>query len=207
MQINGKQEETIEGLISNFESNNIESQYSAHVLVNKFGLLAIPALNNALTNQNTYIKYWAAISLALLGNNHVIDYLIEALLTKQTLLCREAARAVGKLKEKRGIGALTLLLDHPRKTVRRTAVEVLDRIQDEQAMEGFKKALMDTDYAVKLAAIRGLSNLKSREAISILTEMLELCNLEDTHEENSLIIEAITKSLKNITDNTKKYEI
>ena len=89
-----------------------------------------------------------------------IDGLIRAALQHEDLsVRRDAASALGEIKDEKAINLLINFLGHNDKNVRKRAVRILGEIKDEKALRSLTNALEDKNKYVRKEAIKAVNKL------------------------------------------------
>ena len=96
----------------------------------KIGKPAVPALIEALKNEDSEVRWEAAIVLRKAGDKSAVPALTEALKDKDSEVRRKAAYALGWIGDKSAIPALTEALKDKDSLVRMYATQALRTIRD-----------------------------------------------------------------------------
>ncbi len=128
----------------------------------KMGSAAVEPLVDALHDESSHVREFAADVLGEIQDKRAIRPLIQVLQSDSSSIVRQvAASALGKLGSGESIEALIAALQDPNKFVRRAAVEALGQIGDEQAIEPLHRLLNDEEE-VRSAANDSLAKIKQR---------------------------------------------
>ena len=122
---------------------------------------AVPALLDVLQRSKTDSqRYWAVRILGGSTESETVDPLIVALQDRSEKVRAEAARSLGRLKERAAIHPLTdTLLRDPLASVREEAARALGEIGDEQALEALKQALGELPYEIRAGALTAMEKM------------------------------------------------
>lgn len=109
--------------------------------------------------------------------------------------------ALGMLKDKSAVPAITKFLDHPAARVRSVAVVALGEIGERSAVEKLKNGLNDNEPNVQWGTAISLAHLGDNSGAPVLKKMLDRSYLSqlpevDRDEQNQLILEAIKAAKK-----------
>ncbi|RCK80688.1 MAG: hypothetical protein OZSIB_3001 [Candidatus Ozemobacter sibiricus] len=165
-------------------------------------------LITGLRDDNEWVRTYAAISLGRIGDPRAIIPLIRGLSDRNSevhrnivkafqnlgpkvfdtlkdcvesddrMLRRNAAIALGELREERGIDLLIILLEDPEEKVRQAAAEALGVFPGLKAQSVLAGALNDRSYHVRTAALTALGAHGRVESIQILMDHLNRCKDE-----------------------------
>lgn len=134
---------------------------------------AIPALLEALKDENSHIRWSAVRALSAIEGNKVVPGLLAALRDEEMTVIDAAAEALGRI----GKGAqpgLIRALNERRPEVRGAAVEALGRLGNSKAVRPLRKLLNDrarsaiTGRRISELAAEALERIGSKEALAAL---------------------------------------
>jgi HEAT repeat protein len=106
----------------------------------------------------------AANALAKIGN-HSVGHLITALKDESPIARRNAAMALGKIKDTSAVNPLIASLKDDNPIVRRNAARALGEINDSSAVEPLTAALKDNSPIVRRNAALALKEMGSSETV------------------------------------------
>jgi HEAT repeat protein len=134
-------------------------QAAARVLGQIGDRQAIPALIQALQDEDRDVRQAAAEALGQIGDPQAIPALIQALQDEDRDVRQAAAEALGQIGDPQAIPALIQALQDKEGWVRRAAAQALGEIGDRQAIPDLIQALQDEDSDVRQAAAWALLKL------------------------------------------------
>lgn len=164
-------EAALEPLIVALSDENPELRQCAAMALGELGLgRAVPALARALRDRDRAVQWFAAASLAKLGEPAVKTLLAELRSDDEDAVVG-ATIALGRMREPRAVGPLLELLSSRDLYVREQAIEALVAI-GEPSVGPLVKKLGSDDPAVKKGAIVALGRLRNAEAAAALVKLL-----------------------------------
>jgi len=124
---------------------------------------AVPALIRALSDPDVNVRHAAAASLGQMGAPEAVPRLIEAL-RSEPWLQYPAIHALGEIGDPRAAPALLELLED--ELLRAPALEALGRVAGREALARITAHLLDSDPALRNAAIRAVVEIEQRATAS-----------------------------------------
>ena len=113
-----------------------------------------------------------------LGRAHP-QKLVELVGADDDMIALGAARIAGQMALTSAAPSIASLMTRPNANVRRAAVDALVAIKSGAALEALQNALEDADRDVRVAAARGLSNLRYQPARARLEAVLQGARMRD----------------------------
>jgi HEAT repeat protein len=127
----------------------------------------------AARDTNIQVRLRATEHLGYLGEA-AVDPLLEALEDRDSNVCAAAAKALGRIKDRRATSVLVRALRHASPSVRLSTVDALGEIGDETGAQGLCTALGDENATVRNSASDALARHFAPDAIlELLTPILE----------------------------------
>jgi HEAT repeat protein len=134
----------------------------------KIGLPAVPALMEALKDENGDVRYAAALALGKIGDPQAVPALIEALKDKEgdARVIAIVAKALAKIGDPQAIPALLEALNDEKRRARRVMSAPLEEIGDPQeVLPDLLEVLEDRDKNVRWVAAEALGKVGDRQAL------------------------------------------
>jgi HEAT repeat protein len=128
----------------------------------------IESLIHALKSDQWKTRSMAANTLALIGDERMVEPLIEASKDINSQGLSEVATALGVFPNPEATASLILLLNSGDSDVRGRAVSSLGNLHDPRALNRMVDLLNDPSKSVRLDAIAALGQMESREAVIAL---------------------------------------
>src|SRR2546430_12075464 len=130
----------------------------------------VPALLEALRDDDWAVREQAAEALGSLKNERAIDPLIATLKDRDGAVRQAAVLALEKLRDPRAVdGLIEALLDQ---TVREEAARALKKIPDPRAVDGLLRGLASGNWIVKRPPAEGSGLIGDKRALDGLREAL-----------------------------------
>ncbi len=107
-----------------------------------------------------------------LTTSAIVSALIRALKDEDATLSRQAALALGKLRETRAVGALVRCLSDERAMVRENAAWALGLVGGKKAGQALRGLLKDPDRDVRREAVLSLGRMKQKVSVQALIAVL-----------------------------------
>lgn len=108
------------------------------------------------------------------------DKLIELIRSDDDVIAVGASRLAGQMVLGQSAASIVTLLHRRAASTRKAAVDALVHIRSGVAMEGLQSALEDDDREVRIAAARGLGNLRYQPARARLEDLIQGNRLRDS---------------------------
>jgi hypothetical protein len=137
------------------------------------GMPAVPALLDALKNQDPSVRSGAASALGNIGDPQVIPALLDALKDQDGSVRSEAVNALGFIRDPQVIPALLEALKDQDGSVRSGAASALGYTGDPQVIPALLDALKDQDGSVRSGAARSLGYIGDPQVIPALLDALK----------------------------------
>jgi len=136
---------------------------------------AVDILIDILKFPKKRLRALAAMELGRIGRGaqRAVIPLITAIKDESGGVRRNAAKALGKIKDERSVLPLIEALRDHDSSVRAAASTSLGLLKDERAVEPLIRVINDTDYQVRINSIKVLGWFKDRRAIEPLAGVLE----------------------------------
>ena len=165
-------EEAIGPLLSELRHrDDLASPRIAELLV-AFGSQAVPPLVDALADESSNARVWAAQILGRIGDPAACQPLLPRLRDPSERVRISAAEALGRLKARSAVMDLAqVALRDPVPPVRAEAARALGAIGDEVVLDHLVLALGDTDYWTRLRAVEAIELLRPKD-IGVLERAL-----------------------------------
>ena len=138
-------------------------------------LRIVSALVKAMDDEQSSVRWAAAHALGQIRDPDTIPALIQALRRNQNYVKRSISDALRHTVSHQSVSHILKALNDPDVNVRRTAVEILGRLgeEDVKVVPALLNCLQDADHTVRRDAIEALGQLRSTEAVPALIELLE----------------------------------
>jgi HEAT repeat protein len=146
------------------------------------GSEAIPALIEALADEDTNTRSKAAEALAKIGHP-ASDKLIQALADERGFVRNWAAWVLGKMEEAQAVNALISALADDYDSVRENAAWALGQIRDPRAVEALVTAMMDEYANVRQYAVSALAEMAHPETLQPL--LVAIQDMDPTVRQNA----------------------
>lgn len=150
-------------------SGDLVKENSIYVL-GEIGAEAKQLSRNTLRNMDQLRNMNALCDPSVLTKS--IDCLISETLNKETWVRGNAAEALGKIGDARGVEALIACLKDKEEIVRYSSSEALGAISDKCATQALIGLLDDVGWGVRLSAVRALGRIEDSQAIPALKKSL-----------------------------------
>ncbi|NET34194.1 MAG: TIR domain-containing protein, partial [Cyanothece sp. SIO1E1] len=134
---------------------------------------AIPALLQALKDENSDVRRSATEGLGQLRSEAAIPALLQALKDENSDVRRSATEGLEQLRSEAAIPALLQALKDENSDVRRSATEGLGQLRSEAAIPALLQALKDENSDVRRSAAEGLGQLQSEAMILGLLQAMK----------------------------------
>ncbi|MCB9748112.1 MAG: HEAT repeat domain-containing protein [Candidatus Omnitrophica bacterium] len=158
------------------------------------------------------VRQYLALAMGRTGNRIYTNPLIKALEKEREENIPFLLYALGMIKNKTSLPALTPFSTHPNARIRSIAVVAIGNLEAKESENILEKALNDSEVNVQWGAAIGLANIFNDSGEEILLNLMDRNYLEnfkevDQQEENHLIIESLKAGSKlNIPTINKKIE-
>ena len=119
-----------DALVSQLNDIYIFSELSE--TLRKMGKFSVRSLNNALTNENSYVRWRAAQVLGMIGDSNAVEPLIAALRDKDSVVSWAAAEALGEIRDVRAVEPLIVVLKNQDSFLSTHATMALGKIGDKR---------------------------------------------------------------------------
>ncbi len=160
------------------------------------------------------ITHYAIQALVTVGNDLVIDGLIQALADPEAEKAVAAAKALGQIRSQRTVQPLREALQHPDGDVRAIAAIALGKIGDPSALEPLIHQLRDVHWHARTGAAEALSKMADEHALEPLVTAFYQCDLDSEELFPCFIVQALGRintqesieALLNILTDGRLYE-
>lgn len=153
---------------------------------------SVPVLGLCLSDPQPGVQEAASTVLASIADARVLAPLIESLKNPDWIVRMQAARALGRIKDRSSIQQLIPLLQDKVKTVREETSSALAEI-GEAALPALQDATKHEDWLVRLHAVEALGKTKSSYAVEPLLTLL-------FNDHDSAVREDVVRALGEIGD-------
>lgn len=150
---------------------NAEVRKNAVWALHMGGKRAIPALIEALIDEDEWVRFGAAIVLSRLGKIAVSPLIME-LHHANPMMRANAAETLGRIGDLEAANALTYVLDDMNDIVWQQAAVSLGRMQDARAVHPLIAILRDPTSELRTKAVRALGQIRDVRAVDPLMDML-----------------------------------
>jgi len=146
-----------------------QRQVAVRLLARLGGQRSVKMLADGINDEaiNDYVIFFLAES-----GSQAVPYLQRALESKSAKTQIEAAKALGRVGGKLAIVPLWMAFDKAKPELKLIILQSIIKIDGSEALTQLKKALKDSDAAVRTQAVRGVSQLGGLPEIATLEEML-----------------------------------
>ncbi len=131
---------------------------------------AIPALLEALKDEDSSVRWSAAYALENIGNEAAVTALLEAWKDEDSSVRWSAAYALENIGNEAAVTALLEAWKDEDYFVRWSAADALENIGNEAAVTALLEAWKDEDYSVRWSAADALENIGNEAAVTALLE-------------------------------------
>lgn len=132
---------------------------------------AVPALTEALKDEDQHVRGEAAEALGKTGNPSVLKPLLEAVKSEDDNTRWGAIQGLADLGDKKAVDALIGLLSHGDRNTRWKAATALGGLEDKKAVNALVKALQnDSDPFVRKGVIEALVKIGDKKAVNALVK-------------------------------------
>ena len=195
-------EQSLRYLIEHTRYNDTESVKSSLSKISNLpeGTDITPLLE-ALNNDNTHIRKFAAEALGITKNDKAVSHLIKALNDKSIYVRKLSADALGNIGSKAAVPHLIHIINDENIYVRWAIAEAFGKIKDRTTVPYLIDLLNDESAYVRWASAKALGNIEDRRAIIHLKKLLE--------DEDSLVkvtAKSVLNKFEELTDTKSPLE-
>ncbi|GET40636.1 HEAT repeat domain-containing protein [Microseira wollei] len=141
---------------------------SVVVALGQTNIKMVEKLQQALNDEDWYVREKAAEALGNIGNPQAVPALIAALKDKDSFSRTNAAEALGNIGNPQAVDALIAALNYEDWFVRIKAGEALGKIGNPQAVDVLMSALNHEDMSVSMNAAEALGKIDNLQAVDAL---------------------------------------
>lgn len=160
----------LEQVLNQWGAREADPLFDFWMLLNKNALIPLIELLGRLTEMK--MRRVICEALVHLGKDN-IDPLAQKLDDPRWFVVRNVVYVLGKIGQERVIEKFRKLIDHKEIKVRKELIHTLDGMKDPRAKELLKDFLNDPESALRILAIRSLTNQNYQGALEPLKEMVE----------------------------------
>jgi HEAT repeat protein/beta-lactamase regulating signal transducer with metallopeptidase domain len=132
----------------------------------------VPALLEALKDDNAEVRRAAAQSLGNIGDKRATNGLVAVLGDEDAHVREAAVEALGELEDPRSINGLASRLTDSVTEVRRAVVHALSRFENKVSADVFRPVLADEDPEIRAHAANAVGELKDHASAAALTRLI-----------------------------------
>jgi len=160
----------LEQVLNQWGAREADPLFDFWMLLNKNALIPLIELLGRLTEMK--MRRVICEALVHLGKDN-IEPLAQKLDDPRWFVVRNVVYVLGKIGQERVIEKFRKLIDHKEVKVRKELIHTLDGMKDPRAKELLKDFLSDPESALRILAIRSLTNQNYQGALEPLKEMVE----------------------------------
>ena len=146
-------------------------QYSAKWALIKIGKKAVPVLIHMLRKNDFNIERALEKALAGIGKD-ALSFLLEALKKEEPKVKLSIIKILGEIGERSSALPLIELVSDGNYSIKKQAIEALEKIKPPQAIPILIKTLKDNDPWIRSRAAKALGEIKAKEAVPHLIKIL-----------------------------------
>ncbi len=191
-------------------------------------ITTINELINNLEHPNEEIREKAALGLAQIGSENVVEPLLKHLNDPSSEVREMVIYGLGQTKSEKAIPSLVDLLKDPDFEIRWVSVEALGEIASKKALSPLLTRLKQEEvWNVRVSIVKSLANIGSEEVIKTLIELIQndennfvqreavyalrnlnlSFNLQPKQKQNGTILDYLKNGIKNLGEQLPNWEL